>query len=348
MTFRRLAIRLLLLALTLASVAGAQTTPQASPTAKEHFAAGVAHVEDPSGPKYEEAYREFKAAYAESPIYTIALNLGYCAFFLERDQESLEMYELYLSKVGAKEIPKAQREQLEKDVRALKAGLVRVSVKTTPAKAILVDERIPTKGNTVVNRYPIESGATQLGIHPGSHRLTIVADGYQSQSWEFEAQPASVHDHDFNLIPVSDGTASERQKPASTSPGASSPAPSAPADVTPKSTSPIVYVGLAATGVFAAGAIGTGLVARSKRSDFDAVNDGTQVDEAQRLHDQTTRYLLISDICLGAALVSAGVTTYFYFAGSSSSKPAASSNAGRYIGPSIGPGFAGLSYSDRF
>jgi hypothetical protein len=44
---------LLALGLTLASIAGAEGNLTASPSAKEHFAAGVAHVEDPSGPKYE-------------------------------------------------------------------------------------------------------------------------------------------------------------------------------------------------------------------------------------------------------------------------------------------------------
>jgi len=40
--------------------------------ARKHFNAGVALLRDPDGARYEEAYREFKVAYAASPSWKTA------------------------------------------------------------------------------------------------------------------------------------------------------------------------------------------------------------------------------------------------------------------------------------
>ncbi|MGC4068579.1 MAG: hypothetical protein QM784_28800 [Polyangiaceae bacterium] len=78
--------------------------------AREHFKAGVAYIDDPSGPKYEEAYREFKRAYAESPTYKILTNIGLCALNLERDGEAIEAYEGFLAQAKTDDIPKDKRD----------------------------------------------------------------------------------------------------------------------------------------------------------------------------------------------------------------------------------------------
>src|SRR5262245_33989950 len=69
---------------------------QITPGARARFTAGVNLLKDPEGPRYEEAYREFKAAYAASPSYKILGNLGLCAMKLERDEEAIAAYERYL------------------------------------------------------------------------------------------------------------------------------------------------------------------------------------------------------------------------------------------------------------
>ena len=38
-----------------------------SEEARSHFTAGVNFLQDPDGARYDDAYREFKAAYAASP-----------------------------------------------------------------------------------------------------------------------------------------------------------------------------------------------------------------------------------------------------------------------------------------
>lgn len=350
----RLAGCLLLVGLLVATTTASAERLKASPKARQHFQAGLAHVDDPAGPKYEEAYREFKAAYADTPSYEIALNVGYCAFFLERDAEALEMYELYLSQAEPSEIPKKKRAQMDKDIQSLRSGLVKVQLKVTPSQATLIDERFPSKGPNIVNRYPIASGVADLGIHPGTHKFTITAEGYLPQSWEFDAQPASTHAHEFKLVSsAADKSASDSTGNAAVSTvdkaidRAVAPADGSATTQAKQGISPLVYVGAVATGVFTAGAIGMGLAARSKKSDFEAANDGNQYSKAEDLRSSVKTFALVSDICLGAAVLSAGVTTYFIIAGGkSASVPVRKARLN--LAPDVGSRHAGLALIGSF
>ena len=64
-----------------------------SDEARAHFTTGVNLLQDPDGARYEEAYREFKEAYAESPSWKILGNLGICAMKLERDSEAISAFD---------------------------------------------------------------------------------------------------------------------------------------------------------------------------------------------------------------------------------------------------------------
>jgi tetratricopeptide (TPR) repeat protein len=97
-----LAVQLTAASIPLVAFADVQITEEA----RQHFKAGVNLLNDPDGPRYEEAYREFKAAYASSPSYKILGNLGLCAMKLERDGEAIEYYDRYLQE-GGKEIDQA-------------------------------------------------------------------------------------------------------------------------------------------------------------------------------------------------------------------------------------------------
>jgi hypothetical protein len=167
--------------------------------ARTHFNAGVNFMQDPSGAQYEEAYREFKAAYAASPSWKILGNLGICAMKLERDSEAISAFETYL-KSGGDQVDPSERAQMEKDSQTLKAGLVTLKVATTPPGATIVDERTPVTGSAVVNRYdPAPNGALELGIHPGHHKITAQLEGYAPGIWEFDAAPGSSQDKTIEL-----------------------------------------------------------------------------------------------------------------------------------------------------
>ena len=119
--------------------ATAQAAPKDAPQAvqitekaRELFRAGVALLQDPDGARYEEAYQQFKAAYAESPSWKILGNLGFTAMKLERDGEAIEAFKGYLEQ-GGKELTKAERAQFQSDLDTLSATAATVTIVGLPA-----------------------------------------------------------------------------------------------------------------------------------------------------------------------------------------------------------------------
>ncbi|MGC4069171.1 MAG: hypothetical protein QM784_31890 [Polyangiaceae bacterium] len=299
------------LVLFVATTAFAQNKVTITEKARQHFKAGVAYVEDPAGAKYEEAYREFRIAYAESPSYKILTNLGLCALNLERDGEAIAAYEEFLSKAAPGEIPAEQRKIMEQDVATLEASLVTLTLTSTPPDVTLLDERVPTKGSVISNRYDVKGGSLRLGIHPGHHRITAKSPGFQPETWEFEADSASSHQHEFKLVAV--GEATEHKGASDPSVKVDTLGTSASTDSSPRVLSTPFYVSAIATGVFAIGSTATTVMMFSKEKDYNRVNDrGDNVERAEELADQHATYKLLTGIGLGATALSAGATIYFY------------------------------------
>jgi hypothetical protein len=285
--------------------------------AQKHFDAGVAYVDDPSGSKWEEALTEFQAAYAESPTWKLLNNIGLCALNLERDGEAIEAYKEYLAHGGEKGLTAKQRAQIEKDIAMLSAGLVTVTISVEPPNATVVDERRNSKGDMLINRYPVKFGKAVLGLHPGHHKITLEASGFVPATWALDAPPASKHEHEFKLLPEK---AIEPAAPAPpvTTPANSNTTQAKPAKPAEHRTRSSVYIGLAATGVLATTATVTGILALNKQRAFDRTNDPTEEDRLKR----SGRTLgIITDIEIGAAILSAGLTAYLYLSGSAEERP---------------------------
>jgi tetratricopeptide (TPR) repeat protein len=300
-----------------ALVATGTVAAKAPPEVEKHFQAGIAYYDDPSGPKYEEAYREFLTAYQIYPSYHLLANIGTCALYLERDAEAIDAYERYLQKATATDIKPRKRAQMETDVKTLKASLVQLVISASPQKLTLIDERFASKGQVITNRYEVSNGKISLGIHPGNHRLTAHLEGYEDQRWEFDAAPSSSHSHEFNLaltvreqpLKVVPNTNPENSK---TRNGGAEGTVITKDRQDSRSTPTSVYVGLAATGLLGAAAGVTGAMAWSSRKQYIEKNDADHIDEARKLQHETKRDMLISDITLGAAAVAGGVTLYLY------------------------------------
>jgi hypothetical protein len=274
-----------------------------SDDARRHFNAGVALLRDPDGARYEEAYREFKLAYELSSSWKVLGNLGLTAMKLERDGEAIQAFERYLAE-GRKEIDAAERADIERDLGTLKASAVTVTLTFKPTDAALTDERSPVQGAPIRNRYQSSGGALTLQVRPGHHVMTAVAQGKPPQTFEFDAEPGSSQSHVFDFEAVT--------APPATAPAApiAPVAAAAPREVE-RPVPTAVWVGLAATGVFAVGAGVTGALALGKTSDYDAAN-GRNVEQAESLRDEAKTFNLVTDVLIGAAIVSAGVTTYLY------------------------------------
>jgi hypothetical protein len=279
-----------------------------SEQARAHFQAGVNSLQDPDGARYEEAYREFKAAYQASPSWKILGNLGIAAMKLERDGEAIEAFQKYLSG-GAATLAPEEREQFQRDLGTLQAGVVKLSIDLNVPGTTISDERVPVTGSPVRNTYVPEGQHLEIGVRAGHHKITASAPGYPPLVWEMEAVSGVAQTHAFELerLPVptigptpGDGPTRSAERPTPTG----------------------VYVGLAATGVFAVGAGVMGALALGKNSEFDDANKGTNVSNAKDLHDSVKTFNLVTDVLIGAAVVSAGVTTYLYFSRPKADVPA--------------------------
>ncbi len=165
-----------------------------SEDARSHFTAGVSFLQDPDGARYEEAYREFKTAYAASPSWKILGNLGIAAFKLERDGEAIDAFSKYLAE-GGSQIDSDERAQFERDLQALRTAVGRLTIESDPPGATVLDERIPATGQPILNRYGPLAQATVLGLHPGHHRITAKLAGYQDVVVELDLEPRQQLSH---------------------------------------------------------------------------------------------------------------------------------------------------------
>ncbi len=257
------ALLALSLSLSLSTTALAADVP-ISDEARTHFTAGVNLLQDPDGARYEEAYREFKAAYGASPSWKILGNLGITAMKLERDGEAIDAFKKYLDQ-GGKQIDAEERAQFQRDLATLEAGVVRLTLSSDPPGATLEDERFPSSGSAIRNSYVLD-GATQLGVRAGRHRFVAKLPGRADAVWEVELSPRQQQTYTFTL-----------PEPVAAAPNAApvhaAPAPLAVGTDSASSANGLRVGAYVALGVGALG-VGAGtLFALGARSSFGKAND---------------------------------------------------------------------------
>jgi hypothetical protein len=308
--------------------------------ARQHFTAGVNFLEDPDGARYEDAYREFKTAYEASPSWKILGNLGIAAMKLERDGEAVDAFTKYLAQSG-KELDREERTQVERDLKTLQAGVVTLAVTFEPKGATLTDERIPTSGSPIVNRYGPVGGSESLGLRPGHHRLTVELEGHEKAVWEFEAMPKQQLSHAFTLNPLPQAPPPVAPLPP---PVVAAPPPAPPAG----RSNTLRIASYVSLGVGAVG-LGLGTVsAFSSKSKYDEANEmcpafpcqltSSDAKKREDLGDEaaSAKTLSIVGFVVGGVGVAAGVTLFVI-----SGKKEGSGQATAFA-PYVGPGTAGV------
>jgi hypothetical protein len=285
-----------------------------SDAARAHFKAGVNLLQDPDGERVEDAYREFKAAYAISASSKILGNIGYCAMRLERDGEAIEAYTTYLREV--KDIDAEERAQITRDLSTMQVGLVKLEIRVNEIDARVSDVRIPVKGGPITNAYGPVRGRLEVGVRPGHHIVTVRVAGFEDAVWELEAQAGSKESRAFEM--------KKKEVP---------PPLTAPPSTTgrPPPIGPWITIGLGGA-LLAAGTI-TGILALGKTSDIasacpnDACPAGYDLDgnrSSARGLVRATDFLL-----LGGGLVAAGGLTWLLLSGGSSKTAAAAADGFR-------------------
>ena len=176
---------------------GSAPTVQITEKARELFRTGVTLLQDPDGARYEEAYEQFKAAYAESPSWKILGNLGVTAMKLERDGEAIKAFQGYLEQ-GGKELSKDERAQFQSDLDTLSATTATVTISGLPAGTRVTDVRSANKGDDVKNYYDVpEGGSLVLRVRPGVHRFTAQWADQAAQTHELETSSKGAHEVKF-------------------------------------------------------------------------------------------------------------------------------------------------------
>jgi hypothetical protein len=287
------------LALALAAATPARADVPVSEEARSHFSAGVLLLKDPTGPRYEEAYREFNAAFRASPSPKILGNLGLCAMKLERDAEAIDAYERYLDE--ARDQTKEEREQIKKDLVTLRAGLVRIRLSSIPPGATIEDTRTASFGGVVHNTYGPLRQKTSIGVRQGKHVMIAKLEGYADQKWEFESGGSDLGEHVFTLEKVEKKPKEEPQ---------SETAAAAPATTRPVPTA--VYVGAGVTAALAIGATIAGASALAHRDEYDEANRRRDFEQAQDLQRDGERLNIFTDVLVGATIAAAAVTVVLY------------------------------------
>jgi hypothetical protein len=282
-----------------------------TPEARKHFSVGVSLLRDPTGPRYEEAYREFKLAYRASPSPKILGNLGLCAMKLERDAEAIAAYQTYLRET--KDVSAAEREQMDRDLVTLQSGVVHLTVVSDPPGALVEDSRRPVHDAPIVNSYGPIQEPTKLGVRQGRHTLIARLAGYPEERWEFDSEGGAelpVHTFQFRKAeprPELAPDAIEKTRPIP----------------------PLVYIGAGVTVVLGAATAIVGARALSNHRQYDEENRLHNTDQASSLRDDGQRLNIATDVLLGATVVAFAVTTILFF-----SRPTHERRAAAFLFPS--------------
>lgn len=191
-----------------------------SAEARGYFRNGVELLQsDP--PNFQDAYYQFKLAYAKSQSWKVLGNLGLCAVKLERDGEALGFYEEYLRR-GGDDINKEEREAIERDMLLIRGNGATFELSSKVEELRIQDAR--TGSTLAPQTYELEGGTKTLFVRAGGHRLTATAGDGRVLVWEVTIEPGATLRHEFDFdaadsetheagAPASDGTVAGSEAP---------------------------------------------------------------------------------------------------------------------------------------
>ena len=297
------------------NVASAQAEASVSVEAgRDHFNRGVEYVQDGD---LKGALIEFKRAYATAANYRVLYNLGQVENELRNYTQAQAYFQRYLSD-GGDDVAPTRRREVEVLLGKLAGRIATLSIETdVPGAELFVD-------GVSVGRSPLTG---PIRVSTGSRVLSAVASGRPRVSRVVEAAGGESVRVQLRFPKPAPAT----QSPVS---GASAQA-SAPAS----GVHPAVWLGIG-SGVLAAGAGVMAYLAERDASKYDdAVHRKTSTRELDDLDSRARAKALVTDILLGAALVS---TTITVIVATQHGRPDSQERAGLTLGP------GSLTYRGKF
>jgi hypothetical protein len=238
---------------------------------------------------------EFLRAYQLVPNYRLLYNIGQVHVERHDYVSALRAFQDYLRQ-GATDVPAERREQVERDIASLRTRISELRVTSNVEGAELAIDGVPAGSLPLTAPLPVSAG---------TRRLTLTKKGYNSVE---RTITVTGGDKPELSIPL-ERLASPRDAQVKAAP---------PQAGGGSSLSTGTWASLAATGAFASGAVVFGLLARGKNQDLDASLARFPADRSS-VEDTRSRlklYAGLTDGCMVAAGVSAGLSIYFLLSGS--------------------------------
>ena len=235
---------------------------------------------------FRAALEQFNHAYAAAPSFRIQFNIGQTCSELQDHACATKAFELFLAD-GGKQVPPAQRVIAEREIKRLRAlvGSLHVVVNLAGAEVTVDDAPAgtsPISAALLVNAGRRKVSASKPPLAPVSSMIDVPAG---------DTVEVSLALADASGVPLP--------------PSAVAAAPSR----TP------FWIGVAATSALAVATVIFGVVTLGAKSDLDGTvgRFGASADDISLARSKVDGLALVTDVFGGAAILAAGITTYFFF-----------------------------------
>jgi len=290
------------------AVAGAQAEASGSIEAsRDHFNRGVEYVQDGD---LKGALIEFKRAYAAAANYRVLYNLGQVENELRNYTEAQAYFQRYL-KDGGDDIPAARRREVEALIAKLAGRIATLTIRSNVSGAEVFVDGVSVGKTPLAGPIRVSTGSRVLSAAAsGKPRITQMVEAAGGESLAVQLR--------FPL---------ERPEPQRADFSASSPRRAEEST----GVHPAVWLGIG-SGALAVGAGVMAYLASRDAAKYDeAVQRKTTARELDELDSRARTKALVTDILLGATVVSTAITVIV--ATQVSGKPDTQDRAQLSIGP---------------
>jgi PEGA domain/Tetratricopeptide repeat len=289
--------------------------------ARDRYRRGVRLYEEGD---YPAALVEFRRAYELSPAFQVLYNIGHVYRQLQNYAEALRWLEKYLQD-GGRNLPQARADEVQREVDELRRRVAQLDVVCeVPGATVFVDDEL-------VGETPL---GKQLRVSAGRRRLKVQKAGYNVFEQSFEVAGAEVRSIRVQLVET-----------IAAVPASSLLVPRGPEREPWHRWTTLSWVGLGAAGALAVGGAVTGSLAYRDATDVrDSSKEGPVDGDVRERSGQAKGLAVVSDVLLGAAVLTAGVTLTLTLVRSPPSAADARSNPAPWA-LGLGPGGMGLRHT---
>lgn len=312
---RALALFLLSLALASGSASAAESkapTKASREEAQKRYERGRELYDESD---YRGALVEFSRAYELAPSFRLLYSIALVQYQLQDYASALRSYERYL-KEGGSDVPAQRREEVQRELTKLRSRVASLTITTDkPGAEVTVDD-------VVVGTTPLPEPVV---VSAGRRRISATLPGQPPVS-----RAVDVAGSDTLTVALEFGTPVAARPPT-----ASAPREEAPVGVkTEAAPKGVPWVAWGTTGGLAAAAGVCGVLALGASKDLDTKRGtfGVTREELDDASKKTKQFALMTDVLLGATVVSAGVSTWLTLTRGSDT-PASSASLQLGVGP---------------